>query len=85
MDLYTTNNQPKIKVYEIAAKMRMSGLDDYFIANAVKIAEIYEGAYDLFCLWDEDDSIEKEKIISVLKAEIEEYKKQPKEPTKINV
>jgi hypothetical protein len=40
-------------------------LDNRFIANEVQVAEIYEGAFDLFCLWSEEPD-EDEKIKSLL-------------------
>jgi hypothetical protein len=71
-----TSEEQKIRLHEIATKMKDFGVNTAFIADAIKIGEIYEGAFDLFCIWDEEDLIEKEKIISVLKSEIEEYKAQ---------
>ena len=53
-------------------------IDESFIADAVKLGEVYEGAFDLFCLWaDEKDDLEKKNIISELQKEINEYKEQP--------
>jgi hypothetical protein len=77
-NMYKTTEEQKIKLYKIAANMKKFGIDTCFIADAVKIGEIYEGAYDLFCLWaDEKDDLEKKNIISELQKEINEYKEQP--------
>ena len=48
MSLYKTTDEQKVKLYEIATKMKKEGLEARFIANAVQFAEIYEGAYDFF-------------------------------------
>lgn len=73
-EIYRTTGKQKVRLYEIADSMRRYGLDTQFIANAVKVAEIYEGAFDLFCLWEEEsDENEKNNIVSVLQKEIEEF------------
>lgn len=83
MSTYRTSDAQKVRVYEIAASMKKFGLADSFIAHAVKLAEYYEGAYDLFELWDsEEDESEKQQIVADLEDEIDEYKEQPKEPLK---
>ena len=83
MSLFKTTDEQKVRLYEIATSMKQYGLDTRFIAGAVKLAEIYEGAFDLFCLWvDEDDEEEEDKIVADLQEEIEEFKEQPKEPVK---
>lgn len=83
MSLFKTTDEQKVRLYEIATFMKNDGLDSRFIASAVKLAEIYEGAFDLFCLWaDEEVEEEKNNIISDIQDEIEEYKEQPKEPVK---
>lgn len=79
--MYRTSEEQKIRLHEIADNMKDSGLDTAFIADAVCIGEVYEGVFDLFCLWDEEDLIEKEKIISDLQKEINEYREQNKKPT----
>lgn len=81
MSLFKTTDEQKVRLYEIATLMENDGLDSRFIANAVKLAEIYEGTFDLFCLWvDEEDQEEKNNIISDIQVEIEEYREQPKGP-----
>jgi DNA-binding phage protein len=83
MSLYKTTDEQKVKLYEIATKMKKEGLEARFIANAVHLAEVYEGAYDLFCLWfHEKNKLEKNNIISDLQDEIDSYKEQPKEAIK---
>jgi DNA-binding phage protein len=83
MSTYRTTNKQKVRVYQIATLMKSEGLSDSFIAHAVKLAEYYEGAYDLFELWEsEDDKDEKDKIISDLQEEIDEFQEQPREAVK---
>jgi DNA-binding phage protein len=83
MSLFQTNDVQKVRLYEIATMMKQSGLEDKFIANAVEIGLYYEGVYDLFELWaEEEDQNEKDQIISDIHEEISEYKEQPKEPVK---
>ena len=81
-DFITTDKQ-RVKVYIIAANMKQSGLSDEFISSAVKLAEYYEGVFDLFELWAEEEDVqEKGNIISDLQGEINEFKEQPNEPLK---
>jgi transcriptional regulator with XRE-family HTH domain len=83
MSTFVTSDQQKVRVYQIAAQMKNEGLSDRFIAGAVKFAEYYEGAYDLFELWaSEEDQKEKDQIISDLQDEIDEHAEQPKAPVK---
>ena len=73
--MFKTNEDQKIRLYKIARVMNSDGIDAHFISDAVKLGEIYEGIYDLFCLWEEEVAKnEKQKIISDLKNEIKEYK-----------
>jgi hypothetical protein len=75
--MYKTSEEQKIRLHEIVANMKKNGIDTTFIADAAGIGEIYEGVYDLFCLWEEEvDKNEKQKIIADLKNEIKEYKTQ---------
>jgi DNA-binding phage protein len=83
MSSFRTTDKQKVKIYQIAATMKKSGLSDSFIAHAVKLAEYYEGAYDLLTLWDtEEDEQERDQIISDLQNEIDEHKDHPSEPVK---
>ena len=83
MSTFVTSDQQRVRVYQIASQMKNEGLSDSFIAGAVKLAEYYEGAYDLFELWaSEEDKKEKDHIVSDLQDEIDEYAEQPKTPVK---
>lgn len=83
MSTFVTSDQQRVRVYQIASKMKNEGLSDSFIAGAVKLAEYYEGAYDLFEIWaSEEDQKEKDHIVSDLQDEIDEYAEQPKTPVK---
>lgn len=83
MSTYKTTDEQKVRVYEIAVSMKKFGLQDSFIAQAVKMAEYYEGAYDLFELWEgEGDEKEKNQIVADLQDELDELNEQPKKPMK---
>ncbi len=83
MRTHRTTDKQKVRIYEIATEMNKSGLSSSFIAVVVKLAEYYEGAYDLVELWaNEEDTVEKDHIISDLQDEIDEYAEQPKTPLK---
>lgn len=73
-DLYKTTEEQKIKLYQIADSMRRHGLDSEFIEKAVKVAEYYEGCFEMFCLWAEEaDENERMNILDCLKREIVEF------------
>lgn len=83
MSLFKTTDGQKVRLYEIAALMKQSGLEDKFIANAVEIGLYYEGVFDLFDLWaDEKDQAERDQIIADIQDEIAEFKERPREPLK---
>lgn len=73
-DLFKTTEKQKNRLYEIAEAMRLHGVDSVFIENAVKVAEYYEGCFDMFCLWaEESDENERMNILDCLKREIVEF------------
>lgn len=83
MSLFETTPEQKLRLYEIATSMKASGLDDAFIANGVEIGCIYEGIYDLFELWaEEQDQDERAAILADIQDEIDDFKEQPEEPFK---
>jgi DNA-binding phage protein len=83
MSLFQTSDAQKVTLYKIASEMKLSGLSDKFIADAVEIGRYYEGVYDLFELWaTEVDPDFKEQIVANIQAEIDEFCEQPKKPTK---
>lgn len=83
MSLFKTNPAQLVKLYQIAAMLKKAKLSDRFITSAVKLAEEYEGAFDLLVLWEEEkDKNERANIIADLQDEIDEFAEQPKEPTK---
>jgi DNA-binding phage protein len=83
MSKFITTDEQKVRVYQIASLMKDEGLSDSFIAAAVKLAEYYEGAYDLFELWaDENDQSYKDQIISDIQDEIVEFAEQKSSPVK---
>lgn len=73
-DLYKTTEEQKIRLYEIAETMRLHGLDTIFVEKAVEVAEYYEGCFDMFCLWaEEEDESERTIIVNELEKEIVEF------------
>ncbi len=83
MTIFRTTAEQKVMLYQIASKMKSEGLSDQFIAGAVKLGEIYEGAFDLCKLWEEEeDSEERDNLIAVIQNEIEDFEEMPSEPTK---
>ncbi len=82
MTKYTTNAAQKVQVYQIASAMKMAGLSDAFVADAVSLATEYEGAYDLMVLWSEDSNEESRgEIVADLQEEIDEHLESPSRPT----
>jgi len=63
--MYKTTENQKIHLYQIATEMVKSGLSPSFIAKAVKVAEEYEGVYDLMAIWmDENFENEREEVLA---------------------
>jgi len=55
----------QVKLFEIAIKMKKSGLSDNFITNSVQTALKFEGVADLMNLWlDENDKKERDAIVA---------------------
>ena len=80
---FTTTAAQKVRVAQIAAKMKAQGLEDEFIAAVIDFASIYEGAYNLMEMWaSEKKRTERDAIIADLQDEIEDYQAAPKTPTK---
>lgn len=46
----------ELHLYEVALKMRASGLSSEFITNAVHVASFLDGVYDLMLLWESEDT-----------------------------
>ncbi len=83
MSQLLTSPEQKLRIYEIALEMKEEKLSAHFIVEVVELASHYEGAYDLLELWStEEDHDEKQNLIAALQEELDEYKTQPKEPTK---
>ena len=72
MTTYATTSEQRISLYGIATLMRSSGLLTDFIDRAVLLATVYEGAYELMKLWEnETDQSERDEIIADLQEEID--------------
>jgi DNA-binding phage protein len=79
----TTSPNQKVKIYQMAANMKLTGLSDEFISNLVEMSSSYEGAFNLMQMWEEEkDPKEREEIISDLQDEIDDLVSAPKKPTK---
>lgn len=86
MSLFTTTDEQKVRLYEIAATMHQEGFSVQFVADAVQMGEEYEGTYDLMVLWSEErDQAVKEEIIIATQEEIDQWRDLPKEPEKISL
>ncbi len=82
--LKKTTYLEKSRLYHIADLMLNNNVPNTFIEKALNLAEKYEGAYDLFVLWEEEqDENEKNEIISDLQEEIEDEENKPSRPTQI--
>ncbi len=69
---FTTTSEQRVRVYEIAALMKAHGLPASFIADAVRMAEAYEGLYDLMALWDEEeDEVSRCDIVADIQEELD--------------
>lgn len=63
----------KIDIIEIAHQMNVAGLPKIFIAAAVDTAFEFEGVYDLFRLWaEEEDPQERDEIIADIQEMIDD-------------
>jgi hypothetical protein len=74
---FTTTDDQRMELYQIAAEMAAAGLPSSFVVAAVKRAEAYEGTFDLMVLWreaahDPDGEEEREQIIADLQEMIDE-------------
>lgn len=63
----------RVEIIEIAHLMNQAGLPKLFIASAVDTAFEFEGVYDLFKLWaEENDSRERDEIIADIQEMIDD-------------
>ena len=74
-DHYRTTESQRVRVSEIAETMRKNGLSEEFVSDAVEVANYYEGMYDLFEIWNnEEDVKERELTVKAIQEEIDEIK-----------
>lgn len=67
---YTSSYE--MKLFEVALKMKKSGLSEEFVTTAIKTALHYEGVAELIELWDrETDASEQNEIIADIQEMIE--------------
>lgn len=83
MSIFVTSDEQKIKVYEVATKMKKKGLSSKFISACVEHALKHEGTHDLMILWFEaSDEIERNEVVADLQDEIETKDEAPNKPLK---
>lgn len=83
MSIFITTDEQKVKVYEVATKMKQLGLSVHFISACVEQALEYEGTHDLMVLWSEaENEIDRNEIVADLQEEIDSRAEAPKKPTK---
>lgn len=77
---FETTPEQRLKLYEIATKMRAENLGTKFIAAAVKMSEEYQGTYELMELWSQtEEQNEKDEIIADIQDELDDWKDSPGE------
>jgi DNA-binding phage protein len=70
----------QIKLFFIATKMKKSGLSDFFIVNAVRVALEFKGVSDLMSIWaEEKDANEKEEVIADIQDMIDACERKDKQ------
>lgn len=80
--LFQTSFEQKAKLYSIAAKMEKNQVDIAFINEAVELACLKEGIFDLLEMWDEAESWEeRNEIVADIQEEIDDDKNKPTVPT----
>ena len=68
---FTTTSEQRVHVPEIAARMKAHGLPAPFIPDAVRMAEEYEGLYELMALWnEEEDEVYRGDIVADIQEEL---------------
>ncbi len=83
MSIFISTAKQKVKVYEIAAEMKVKNLSVDFISACVEQALTYEGTHDLMVLWSEaSNSEEKDEILADLQEEIDLRVEAPKKPVR---
>jgi DNA-binding phage protein len=77
---FETTAEQKIILYEIATHMRQESLGAVFIADAVEMAEEYQGTFELMQMWSQtEDKKEREEIVADIQDEIDDWKELPSE------
>ncbi len=64
-DQFSPNDHEQVVLFEIASKMKKSGLPESFIAAAIRVGLEYEGVADLLKLWEEEtEQKERDEIVA---------------------
>ncbi len=76
MTIFKTTPDEKLRVYELALKMRKdSTLSDSFVSSVIDLAVMDQGVFDLLQLWDEATETEdKEAVIADLQDAVDDDK-----------
>ncbi len=73
--LFKTDPKTHVHIMGIATRMKHARLSNQFISDAAKLAQEYEGAYDLMVLWDQEVKGRSE-IVADLQEEIDSHEEQ---------
>ncbi len=71
---FKTTAQQRVELFGIATAMSGAGLPDEFVANAVELANVYEGTFELMKLWMMTESAPeaREEIVAHIQEAIDE-------------
>lgn len=79
MKTQTMSSDAKVEIIAIGSEMTKAGLPPFFVAGAVETAFLFEGVYDLFKLWkDEEDQQERDEIVADIQDLIEDCSQKEK-------
>lgn len=75
--LFKTDPKAHVQIMEIATRMKHAGLSNQFISDTAKLAQEYEGAYDLIVLWAKEETEKgRNEIVADLQEEIDSHEEQ---------
>lgn len=71
-DNHQIPSKDQVDIYAIATEMRVTGLPDSFIAEAVDTAREYQGVHDLMMMWAETQGEDREEIVADIQDMLDE-------------
>jgi len=75
--LFKTDPSAHVQIMEIATRMKHVGLSNQFISDVAKLAQEYEGAFDLMVLWDQEETEKgRNEVVADLQEEIDSHDEQ---------